>query len=170
MNGKGIVKKITLFTSMIPLLFILKSSDIKKDMTYIYRSNIKVSKGKIEYSKGTIYIGDSDYLDSQEDLGFYDVLALDERNDDKDPNIKIIDSYRFHNPEIREEIIEGLLMYEEKYPSDWNRTRKTLSREWQGHNTAHFFGLKQHRTTDVDLNNKDEDSYRLSYYLLPSGK
>ena len=42
--------------------------------------------------------------------------------------------------------------------------------EWQGHNTAHFFGLKQHRTTDVDLNNKDEDSYRLSYYLLPSGK
>ena len=61
-KGKGIVKRITLFTSMIPLLFILNSANIKQDRTSIYRSNLKVYKRRIEYSKGTIYIGDEKYL------------------------------------------------------------------------------------------------------------
>ena len=165
-SGKGIVKRITLFTSMIPLLFILNSANIKQDRTSIYRSNLKVYKRRIEYSKGTIYIGDEKYLESIHDLEPGDVLALDERNAE-DPDIKIYDSYKYHDADQREEIIEGLLLYEETYPSNWERSRIALNREWGAHNAMHFFGININRTTDVDFNNKDEDTYRLSYYLNP---
>ena len=60
-----------------------------------------------------------------------------------------------------EEVIESLLYYEEEYPSDWNRTKNSLMREWIFHNLGYYLGINLDRTTDVDLNNADEMTYRL---------
>jgi hypothetical protein len=160
---KRIIKKLTLFSSLIPLLFVLNSSSFKKKDKSFYRNGLKISKGKIEYSKGVIYIGSHDYLDSIENINSSDLLAYDGR-EDNDPNIRLYDSFKIRNYDTREEIIEGLLYYEELYPTDWNRTKNSLSREWTAHNFAHIFGFKHHRTTDVDLNNADEMVYRIRKY------
>ena len=156
---KGIIKRITLCSSMIPLLFVLKSSNLNRKNKY-YRNSINISNRRIEYSKGVIYIGDIDYLNSIDELNYGDILAYDGR-DNNDPNIRIYDSFKIRDYDTREEIIEALLYYEEMYPTDWNRTKNSLCREWTAHNVAYIFGINQHRTTDVDLNNGDELVYRI---------
>lgn len=158
MKAKSIIKRITLYSSMVSLLFILNSSSVrKKDRNYVL-SNIKVEKGKIEYRYGTIYIGDKEYLNQIELLNNNDVLVLD-RRDDKDPNLKIFNSYRFDDYLIRDEIISCLLYYEELFPTKWNRSKNSLKREWLVHNMMHYIGYSRDRTTDVDLNNSDEKKY-----------
>ena len=160
MAKKGIIKRLTLYSSMITLLFVLSSSNLhKKNKDYFKLSTI-VSKNKIEYNHGTIHIGDEEYLKTINELGIYDVKVLDERTR-KDPNLKIYDSYKIDNVDIRTEIINGLLYYEELYPSDWYRTEKSAEREWTAHNFMYNLGYKTHRTMDVDLNNGDEETYRL---------
>ena len=157
---KGIIKRLTIFASMIPVLFILTSTNLNKKSKDHFRINTKVSENKIVYNSGTIYIGDKKYLDSIESLGENDILVLDERKA-KDPNIKIYDSYKIMNADIREEIIEALLLYEEVYPTDWARTKNSLMREWTAHNVTYRVGYEPNRTTDVDLNNYDEMTYRI---------
>ena len=158
MKKRGFIKRLTIFSSMITLLFVLNSSTLDKKSHF--RLSTKVYKDKIEYSKGTIYIGNKEYLDSINDLKQYDVLVLDNR-DLKDPDMRIYDSYKITNASIREEIIEGLLLYEEVYPSNWERTKDSSMREWTAHNLMYQLGYKVHRTMDVDLNNADELTYSL---------
>ena len=38
-------------------------------------------------------------------------------------------------------------------------------REWTAHNLGYFFGYDPNSSADVDLNNGDEMSYRLSNYI-----
>ena len=159
MKTKSIIKRLTIFSSMVTLLFVLSSSDINKKNKDLFKLT-KVSKNKIEYNNGTIYIGNDEYLETIKELGLYDVLVLDDRNN-KDPNLKIYNSYKISNPDIRKEIIDGLLFYEEKYPSDWNRTEGSLINEWAAHNFMYNLGYKQRRTIDVDLNNGDEETYQI---------
>ena len=66
---------------------------------------------------------------------------------------------------IREEIIENLLYYEELYPTEWDRSKNSLVREWEAHNAMYWIGYKHGSTTDVDFNNGDEKTYRISEYL-----
>lgn len=164
-KGKGIVKRLTIFVSLVTILFTLSSSSLNKKSKDHFRINTRITKRKIEYNSGTIYIGDEKYLETIKEIGIYDVLVLDNRNMD-DPNFRIYDSYRIIDPDIREEIIEGLLLYEKEYPSKWNRTKNSLIREWAAHNLMYRLGYKQGRTTDVDLNNKDEETYRIKTYLI----
>lgn len=160
MKGKSIIKKLTLFSSVMTLLFVLSSSNIKKHNKNGFHIVAKVSKNKIEYSRGTIYIGNNVYLKSINDLKENDVLVLDCR-EDNDPNVKVYDSYKITSPELIEEIVDGLLLYEEVYPSPWRRSRNSLIREWNAHNIVYQLGLNHDSTTDVDLNNADEKNYRL---------
>ena len=165
MNGKGVVKRITIFSSMIPLLFVLNSSSfVKKDKEY-FRSKTKITKHIIEYNSGKIYIGSEYYLKSVKDeLGPFDVLVEDDRNG-KDPDLKIYDSYKIMSNDIKEEIVEALLYYEDVYPSKWDRTKNSLMREWTAHNLGYRFGYNHDSSADVDLNNGDEMTYRLSNYI-----
>ena len=164
MKVKSVVKRLTLFSALIPLLFVLRSSgNIKKSREYIL-SKTKVSKGKIEYNSGTIYIGNKKYLNSIDNLDTNDVLVLDDRKA-KDPNLRIYDSYKIITPNIQEEIIENLLYYEELYPSKWDRSKNSLIREWEAHNIMYWLGVKQDRTTDVDFNNEDENKYHVKEYF-----
>ena len=158
MKGKLFIKKLTLYSSLIAFLFVLSSSNINKKSKEFFRNNMRISKGKIEYSLGTIIIGDKKRLDSLKELGTNDILVLDERNDD-DPNFKIYNSYRIVNSDIREEIIEGLLYYEDVYPTNWDRSKESMTNEWTIHDIMHFLGIQLDHTTDVDLNNADEEKY-----------
>jgi hypothetical protein len=166
MNGKDIVKRLTIAVTSIPLLLTLNSSNInKKDKDY-FRNRTKITEHVIDYGSGTIYIGNSKYVESIEgkELGRYDIIALDER-DAEDPNIRVYNSYRIFNGDIREEIIEALLMYEEEYPTKWDRTKNSLLREWTAHNYGYRLGYQHDSTTDVDFNNDDEMNYRFSKIL-----
>ena len=101
MKIKSIVKKLTLYSSLVALLLTLSSSNINKKSGSYYREGIKLEKGKIEYQYGTIYIGDEEYLNSIDSLKKNDLLVLDSRSD-TDPDLKVIDAYKIDDPIIRD--------------------------------------------------------------------
>ena len=149
----SIKKRVLSFGTAIVMLFFLQQSK-RRDKDYHFEN------GSIKYTDGTIYIGDEDYLESITDLGPFDFLVLDER-DAEDPNLKVYDSYKLFNPISIAEVVDALLSYEDQLPSDWNRSKVSLVNEWLSHDLMHFLGYKTHRTTDVDLNNKDEEVYKI---------
>lgn len=117
-----------------------------------------------EYSNGVVYIGDIDYIKLiKEDVNENDILVVDERNTD-DPNMLIYNSYRITSKEERNEILCILEEYERLYPSEWNRSIESMRNEWQVHNLFYLLNYKLDHTTDVDLNNEDEEIF--NNYIL----
>ena len=111
------------------------------------------------YSKGKIYIGKALFLQSLTDLSEDDILVLDQRFSPTNPNLKIMSSYRITDREQRNEILEVLCRYEECYPSPWERSIESMRVEWTAHNLSYYLNNHRERTTDVDLNNEDEERY-----------
>ena len=129
---------------------------------YTYHPNIEIldsNEAFASYSAGLVYIGDEDYLGSVE-CGEGDILVCDSRDSD-DPNMKIIDSYKVTDKDLRNEILEILQAYEEEYPSDWDRSISSMRLEWFCHNFSYCVSNETKRAKDVDLNNKDEQIYSL---------
>lgn len=119
----------------------------------------KTSAGCVkEYEKGKLYIGDKEYLDSVGEIGKDDLLILDDRWAN-DPNMKIFSSSLINDPIIQREILLILLEYEENDPSLWDRSLKSMQREWVVHNLMALFSYKIESTYDVDFNNGDEEKY-----------
>ena len=112
----------------------------------------------ISYSKGKIYIGDEKNIDSIEDLDYFDLLVVDER-DSTDPNMKIKDSYKIMTNSEMLEVLRLLEEYEEKNPSNWNRTIQSMRNEWIYHNMSFYLSYETASSKDVDLNNADEYRY-----------
>lgn len=113
-----------------------------------------------EYSRGNIYFGDSKYIESiQDSAGPYDVLIVDERNYKKNPNVKVIDSYRITDQDEMLEIIRFILDWEQEYPTEWERTETSMLREWKFHDLCNMLGIKVTHAKDVDFDNKDEKYY-----------
>lgn len=110
------------------------------------------------YSNGLVYIGDENYINSLKNVNPNDVLIIDERNL-SDPNMLICNSYVIDNKDLRNEILEIICSYEKDHPSNWDRTIESMRFEWFCHNVSHFFNYRTDRTSEVDLNNKDEDKY-----------
>ncbi len=129
---------------------------------YQYNPNYEIIEENDEafgrYSKGRIYIGDEEYLESLKDVNENDILVLDKRFNDN-PFMKVYDSNIINNKEIRNEILEVLCRYEECYPSPWDRSIESMRVEWLMHNLSYFFDYESHRTRDVDLDNNDEHYY-----------
>ena len=71
----------------------------------------------------------------------------------------ICDSCRIKDKDIRNEVIEVLCKYEEMYPSNWDRSIESMRFEWFCHNAAYYVNYKVDDSSEVDLNNKDEDKY-----------
>ena len=113
-----------------------------------------------EYQRGIVYIGDESFLESIANIGENDILVLDAR-DDEDPNMKVYSSYLINNSNIQNEIIKILIDYEEENPSLWNRSIKSMQREWYVHNLMAMLSYKKERTMDVDFNNADEEKYKI---------
>ena len=151
-------KKILAVTTAVSILF-LTTASTKKEKKF----NFVINKGKITYSGGNIYLGSKYKIEHFTGAEEGDVLVIDERNA-TDPNCEIVNSNSIHDLNIREEIIEALLCYEEKYPSKWDRTKESMMLEWFCHNVMSIFNYKPHRTNDVDFNNADEKTYRLKIF------
>ena len=114
------------------------------------------------YSDGNIYIGNTRFLKDIYYSGLYqdgDIFVLDKRNYDTNPDMKVISSCTIKDKNIRNDIIEVLQIYEEMYPSNWNRTTESMRLEWYMHNASYDFNYEKDRTCDVDLDNEDEDKY-----------
>ena len=73
--------------------------------------------------------------------------------------MKIKNSYLILDSKTRKEILESLIKYENENPSNWNRTIETMELEWEAHNILYYLNYKKDHTTDVDLDNNDEDKY-----------
>lgn len=156
MRVKVVTKKMLLMGALLGIL-------TYHGIDYQYHPNIEIldqdDDAFARYSKGKIFIGSQDYLDKLKNVGEYDVLVLDER-EGEDPDFKIYNSYLITDKEVRNEILEVLCKYEECYPSDWDRTIESMRLEWLMHNFSYVFNYETNRTTDVDLNNKDEEVYQ----------
>ena len=87
-------------------------------VTSLACSHSGLGKGKSNsetehYSKniGNIYIGNQEYLDSLENINNNDVLILDMRDDEHDPDVKIFDSYKINDKVNMKRILNYLIEY-----------------------------------------------------------
>ena len=134
------------------------------NIDYVYHPSYEIyandeDKAFGSYSKGNIYIGPLWYLKSLDNINEDDILVQDQRFNISNPNLKIFSSYRITDKELRNEILEVLCRYEECYPSPWDRSIESMRVEWALHNFSYYFNNRRDRTTDVDLNNEDEEKY-----------
>ncbi len=113
----------------------------------------------LSYSRGKIFIRDSKDIESLNDLDDFDILVVDERNS-KDPNMKIVNSYKITNKDDMIDILNVLLKYEEEYPSNWDRSLISMRNEWIYHDLSYYFNYEPDSSRDVDLNNADEYRYQ----------
>lgn len=137
---------------------------IKSDTNYVNAYEILGEEAFARYSKGLVYIGDEEYIENIKNIAFdNDILILDQRDSD-DPNMKICDSYKIIDDDVKREILNILLSYENRCPSNWDRTIYSMVNEWKAHNLFCFFNYELDRSKDVDLNNEDEKIYKLKRY------
>ena len=71
----------------------------------------------------------------------------------------ICNSCNIRDKDIRNEILEVLCCYEEMYPSRWDRTIESMRLEWFYHNVSYYLNYKVSHSSEVDLNNGDEERY-----------
>lgn len=157
MFGRDSIKKYNNKIISIGVLVLVLSSWLSK---YKYKPNYKIldDEAFASYSNGLIYIGDEDYINSLENVCEGDILIIDERNLE-DPNMVICNSCNIRDKDIRNEILEVLCCYEEMYPSRWDRTIESMRLEWFYHNMSYYLNYKVSHSSEVDLNNGDEERY-----------
>ena len=109
------------------------------------------------YGNGNVYIGDEEYIDSLEKNN-NDVYIIDEREELQ--NMKVLNSYRITDSNYRRDIINIMEDYENRYPSEWDRSEETMITEWAVHNTLYGFNYQTDRTQDVDFENTEEEQYK----------
>ena len=153
---KKSTKNRILFTSI--LLMLILSYPYK----HKYKSNYVIldesDDAFASYSEGLIYIGNEEFLKSV-DACDGDILILDERNL-SDPNICIYNSCEIKDKDLRNDILEVVCFYEEMYPSKWDRSIESMRLEWLCHNASYYFNYETERSSEVDLNNEDEEKYK----------
>ena len=86
------------------------------------------------------------------------IIIIDERHLE-DPNMRVQDSYKIKNVEDIASVVAVIQEYNNKYPSNWNRTSLSLINEWEVHNICSDLSFMPSHTDDVDLNNGDEYLY-----------
>ena len=121
------------------------------------------------YSKGRVFIGSKEYIESLIDIDENDILIIDNRDRD-DPNMKILSSYKINDYRTRDEILKIIFEYEKKNPSSWKRTISSMKLEWFVHNVLYYLNYETKRTRDVDLNNNDEKKYSKRLNFLKEKK
>ena len=79
-------------------------------------------------------------------------------------NIHLTSSFEVGKADFERE----LLSMRESHPESlvWNRSIKSLAREWAAHNAFHALGIFRTNTADVDLNWPQNWLTRLGYYVV----
>jgi len=152
------MKKNIIYTSLYILLYVLLIVGFLIFLNSMRYENFKREcYNAYKYSEGIIYIGKKECLDTVK-KNDKDLLVLDARSD-KNPDMKVYDSYKISKEDVQREVIKQLFKHEEKKPSKWKRTENSLVNEWYAHNLLYSFGYKKERTKDVDFDNSDEVVY-----------
>lgn len=118
-------------------------------------------------SAGDIYIAEKKEIETLISNNIEGIFIIDERKTE-DPNLIILSSCEITSKKQMLEIITILQLYEELYPTEWDRTTQSMLNEWEIHNIFYNLNYKTDHTHDVDLNNDDEkiyDNKALTYIL-----
>ena len=157
MKNKNAKKVYLLISTYLIFLFVPKLKNNSKEITcnkdYVYESTIPYAS----YSNGDVYIINEDLLQEIKQ-NENDVYIVDTR-DTKDSDMEIINSYKITSNKEMDELLDIMLHYEETYPSKWNRSLESMRNEWDCHNICYYLGINRNSTTNVNLNNNDQDKY-----------
>lgn len=114
------------------------------------------------------YIGTCDtgnvYFASKEEMKYLrasnvdGILIIDDRAD-ADPNIRILDSHKIKSTQAMKDVLNIVKQYDDKNPSKWSRTMKSMINEWWIHNVCYAYNYYAGNAGDVDLNNDDEELF-----------
>ena len=76
-------------------------------------------------------------------------------------NIQLKSSFEVRKEDFERELLE----MREKHPDSqvWNRSIKSLKREWAAHNAFHALGVFKSKTADVDLDWPQNWLFRIGY-------
>lgn len=115
---------------------------------------------------GDVYFGSKTELKKLYDSGVNGIFIIDERNN-KEPNVKIIDSYNITDKQDMRDILMLIKLYDDEHPSKWSRTINSMINEWRMHNICYERDYYICNSKDVDLNNSDEETFKgLNVYKL----
>ena len=110
------------------------------------------------YAGGDVYIVLPGQEEDVQSLKTGDVIVVDYRANNEDPNVSIQDSYRIECIDLQLEIIDIILEYTSKFPVEgWDRDRQDMLYEWGYHNNMYILDLFPERSSGVDLNANDEN-------------
>ena len=78
-------------------------------------------------------------------------------------NIHLISSFEVNKKDFERELIA----MREQHPEClvWNRSIKSLTREWAAHNAFHAMGIFRNKTADTDLNWPQAWLTRVGYWI-----
>jgi len=112
------------------------------------------------YKRGNVYICKSlkDVDKVYEVCSENDVVVVDQ-SEFKDPNMKIVSSYKITDKEEMKEILNVIKDYCKNKDGNWDRSIYSMENEWIVHNICSNLSIKKDHTDDVDLNNSDEKLY-----------
>ena len=158
------VRATALILSGMSFCLILSSlPDREYNPTYSINQEYDQSNTKVPFattSRGDIYIAKlRDIRKIAKTADDNSVLIVDQRSA-KDPNIKIKSSKEITNKDEMKEILEVVQVYNETYPSDWERSTEAMMNEWEVHNICSDLSVLPSHTDDVDFNNDDELLYK----------
>lgn len=152
-------KALILLMTYIIILFTPKLKKSQSIINYNYDYAITKNMEFAHYDDYHIYIGSKEYIDKIYDNDTHNIYIIDGRGN-SNPNIEIYNSSFIISHKQRLTILKILLEYERKYPTEWNRTLNSMENEWFIHNLCYYLNLETHRTSEVDLDNNDEENYK----------
>ena len=172
---KKLLRKKALTLALMYMFFCMSShinASIEKERNFAYElcdsSSRSNDKPFATYKNYNIYIG------CEADVSRYtsdpnNICIIDGRCN-KNPNMKIIDSYRITSTEDMFNILAVLQEYEKIYPTRWNRSLEGLQIEWVAHHMSFQYGILPVRSGSVDLDNLDGFLYEDAGIKLIFGK
>lgn len=122
--------------------------------------------GTYNKGQGYVYVVTEDLLDIMGDREKNVVVIVDKRAS-SDPNMQILDSYRITKAKQKKEIAQLMLDYNAANPVTpaWDRSLKSLIKEWEIHNNVYKTGLFSANTKDCDFNNNDEGKGYWDFFM-----
>lgn len=92
----------------------------------------------------------------------YDVTIVDGR-DSKNPDIRVVDSYKINDIKTMKAIINEIIEYNKNNNEyNWKRSEESMLREWLIHNICYYLGIMTENSGSVDFNNSEENFYSLN--------
>lgn len=153
-------KAIIMLYTYIIMLLSPKTNNNKENNEIIFNTKYSIQdKLFATYNNNFVYIGTEHEINEILSADSNSIYIYDKRNNNN-PDIAIYNSYKINNIEDIKIILEILLEYENKYPTNWYRTIKSMENEWLIHNICYKLNIEPNRTSEVDLDNNEEERYQ----------